>query len=271
MARETRAVELARKRPLLARLHARSPRTYARSHGRVSAHRSARVTGLFDHISRYPECPFILQYNIAIGLDELWQTSGVQEFPPSEMDVVWGKPLDSLRALGAFEPGKYDLCASLLTKRERFELSLYAQSARAHILSTNRPPGYGEDLTAILASMDEKCREARCWQDEHGMRIDSWRALQPTRAVVLAAVARARVAQQTIGADQQAHSMFYEGSPRSRTWSGPTWNWQNSIAAAATILRRIGPPARGLSCCAPKNSIRPARKSARRWPNPILR
>ena len=44
--------------------------------------RTSRVTGLLEHLIHYPECPFILQYNIAIALEELRRNSGPQEFEP---------------------------------------------------------------------------------------------------------------------------------------------------------------------------------------------
>ena len=175
--------------------------------------RAAALTGLLDHLVHYPECPFILQYNIAIALEELRQNSGPQEFKALlARSATWKDPLESLADLAALQDpnavfeGKFSQCARLLQSRERLELSLYAQSARAHIMSMRDPARHIDELREILKSMDVTCDDLRCLD----RKIASWKALETTKAVALASLARALTVHQGHGANQEARELLYQ-------------------------------------------------------------
>src|SRR5262249_55154746 len=124
-----------------------------------ASHRPPRLKALMHHLIDYPECPFILRYNIAIAVDELRRHSGPQEPPPSGIDA---DPLASLETIVALRDqgrslsDRYFLFAKLLEPKERFELSLYAQSAQAHMMSMDDDAaGCEHKLREILKSVEK--------------------------------------------------------------------------------------------------------------------
>jgi hypothetical protein len=184
---------------------------------RESPRLMSRLTGLFQHLVNYPECPFILQYNIALALEELQRKGGAQELcPPLGDGVVWNDPLESLAKIAALRhqdpqcDGHYSRYAKLLNDRERFELSLYAQSARAHIKSMRGAPACVKDLRDILADIEDTCGAARKKARCLNLRIDSWRAIETSRAVALASLARGLVSNGGIADHQEARDRLYQ-------------------------------------------------------------
>jgi len=179
---------------------------------RDSSRRPARLTALVDHLIRYPECPFILRYNIAIAVDELRRISGPQEPPPSGMDEALTDPLGSLQTIvdlrnpGTSLGDKYFLFGELLEPKQRLELSLYAQSARAHVMSMHDTAGSENELREIRKSVEKTCEDARCLDQN----IESWRALETTKAVAYASLARALAAKEEFAADQEARQLLYQ-------------------------------------------------------------
>jgi hypothetical protein len=200
----------------------------------------SRLTGLLQHLVNYPECPFILQYNIAIALEELREKGGAQELCPSLGEgfvwndpleslakiaslrhqplgkgVVWNDPLESLTKSASLHQharcdGHYSRYSELLDYREKFELSLYAQSARAYLKSKRGGPACVKDLRGILAEIEDTCddarKEARCLN----LRIDSWRAIETSRAVALASLARGLMSNGEIAGHQEARDRLYQ-------------------------------------------------------------
>jgi hypothetical protein len=179
-----------------------------------------RLTGLLQHLINYPECPFILQYNIAIAMEELRRGSGPKEFQEFQLydGVTWDDdPLASLRKIASLRDshaswsGKFSRYVTLLREREKLELSLYAQSAMAHIMSL-RPDGAKsvDAIRKLLKDMgDTSCaarEQARCFD----LRIDRWRAIETTKAVALASLARALAAEKGLAASQEARNRLYE-------------------------------------------------------------
>jgi tetratricopeptide (TPR) repeat protein len=194
-------------------LRARARAYFRGRRDRESRRRSPRLTGLLEHLLRYPECPFILQYNNAIALEELRRNSGVQELQSFLGEGVGlTDPLESLSMVAALRdpnspwPGPYSRCARLLEERERLELSLYAQSERAHIISMRDAVGSVDVLRDIVKFVRSTCEDARCLDQ----RIDSWKALETTTAVALASLARALAARGNLLADQEGRNLLYE-------------------------------------------------------------
>jgi len=175
-----------------------------------SSRRPPRLQALFDHLVHYPECPFILRYNIAIAVDELRRSSGPQDPPPPGIDADPIESLDTIVALRDREaslPGKYLLYSELLEPKERLELSLYAQSAQAHIMSLRDDSrAYEQQLREILKLVEKTCDDARCLD----RNIESWRALETTKAVALSSLARVLAAKHRLEADKEARRLLYQ-------------------------------------------------------------
>ncbi len=179
---------------------------------------SLRLTGLLQHLVNYPECPFILQYNIAIAVEELRRKSGDQELRQtySGGGLRWDDPLSSLEKIAALRDprgswsGEYSGYVKLLGEREKLELSLYAQSARAHIMSLRDPSGSVNAIKELLKDIEDTCCQAREQTRCFELRIASWRAIETTRAVTLASLARALATDERLNANQEARDRLYE-------------------------------------------------------------
>jgi tetratricopeptide (TPR) repeat protein len=178
---------------------------------------SPRLTGLIQHLVNYPECPFILQYNVAIAVDELCRTSGGEELKPfSGKGVHWTNPLESLKEIAALRDhhgpwkGDHPQYAELLGQQEKLELSLYAQSARAHIMSLHAEVGTVAAITELLNDIDGVCRNARERNRCLNLRIHSWRAIETTKAVALASLGRVLWTAKGFAENQEARDRLYE-------------------------------------------------------------
>ncbi len=215
---------LAAKHNVLSRLVARLIKTYP--HVQRARPRSERVRSLLHHIAEFPECPFIVQYNIAIAVADLCRSSGNRESFVVNEEACWSDPIQSLRTIAAvdhdYSPGgssqngqgdplaAYRDCERHLSPKTRFQLSLYARSACAHLISLSDAAGALKEITSILQSIEETCKNARCLDRRIDNWIDNWRSLQTTRAVVLAALARVLCRDAQLKPNQEARDRFYE-------------------------------------------------------------
>jgi len=186
-----------------------------RDHQRLAA--PPRLTGLLMHLVNYPECPFILQYNIAIAVEELQTIGGTREFePPSDTGVIWKDPLECLRGIVAScDPRTSSSCsypryAELLGEREKLELSMFALSAQAHIISRRGGAGCLHAIEKLLEDLEHTVCQARDKARCFGLRVESWRTVETTRGVALASLGRVLAHDQELTANQEARNRLYE-------------------------------------------------------------
>ena len=137
-----------------------------------------------DHLSHFPECAFLIQYNKAMALAALHEPKSTEAalrelerlaaLDKNDGDLVFAEP--------------YRALAQTLTPRARTELSLYALGAQANLLVGTPARVHPEDqangihpVETLLATIEARCSRT---QELH------WRSLQTARAVALASAAR---------------------------------------------------------------------------------
>lgn len=157
----------------------------------------AAFRSVLRHLQRYPECPFLVEYNRAITLSTLPDVSDKQK----AIEVLkrlsnLGDVADSFRA--------FNSCAKRLSDRSKTELELYAKSAQARILSSLDAASdrIREDRIAEVNVLWDQIKKL-CLQKQER----NWRSLQTGRAVTLAARARLLAAK---GEAKEACSDLYQ-------------------------------------------------------------
>jgi tetratricopeptide (TPR) repeat protein len=141
------------------------------------------------HLTHYPECAFLIIYNKSISLTRLGHAEAHAQADKNLGLIAGLREKDGWRAFS----WPYNEIGATLKDRSRIELSLYALSAQAGLLS----PGHSgaasrcdrARLEQLLRTIEELCAKE---QKEH------WRSLQTTRAVALTALASALMSEGNI-------------------------------------------------------------------------
>ena len=103
-----------------------------------------------------------------------WRSCDARAVRPEELrqtysggGLRWDDPLSSLEKIAVLRDprgswsGEYSGYVKLLGEREKLELSLYAQSARAHIMSLRDSSGSVNAIKELLKDIEDTCRARR--------------------------------------------------------------------------------------------------------------
>lgn len=192
---------------------------------------------LVRHLKRYPECPFLVEYNRAITMSTFHE------------DDKRNQAIKVLQSLAGLREGRDTFpalrrCAKRLSERSKIELQLYAKSAQACILAgsckqADDLPQQEAEIRKLLGQIEKLCFQR---QEHH------WRSLQTARAVTLSALARVLAAQQKVkescdclyqalaaepkfvDAYQQLATLHMEkGEALSKNWESLAKSWEKRV------------------------------------------